>query len=382
MVRSDGRSGWVLDDTGVLHGFGGPGNVSTGVLIDDPVAAAIDDDGRGYVLDVDGALYPAGGARAESVQAEIGGASAVDLDVRADGGGWVLDDRGRVHGFGGVASDRVHPPEAVRGRLDRRDRGRRFGCWMPMVSCGRSVGPGWCFLYRPTQPRATPSTSTMSGSVYSPAFVNGDDARFINGVYQLFLGREPSTVETELEVTALEQGRRRSELTGSLARSAHWSGGAVDEMYRNALGREPDPDGRAYWLGEIENGLQVQDLGTYFYGLVEYANAAGSHEAYVAGLYQVLLNRQPDDEGLNYWAGLLAGGQADPPDVANGFYASIESRRDRATRLHERILGTAPDEESRQYWADRLLVTGDGGVAAEMAGSSTYYRLVVDGPEP
>ncbi|MGI9596437.1 MAG: DUF4214 domain-containing protein, partial [Acidimicrobiales bacterium] len=220
------------------------------------------------------------------------------------------------------------------------------------------------------------------GSVYGPDFVNGDDARFVNSVYQLFLDRQPTIVETDLDVTELEQGGRRLDLTSVMARSEFWSADSVDEMYRNALGREPDPTGRSYWLTEIAAGLRLQDLGTYFYGSDEYANAAGSTEAYVTGLYQVLLHRTPDAEGLSYWVGLLDSGQAGPPDVANGFYASIESRRDRAARLHRRILARAPSDESRQYWAERLLSTGDAGLAAEMAASSAYYRLTVDGPEP
>ncbi len=382
VVRSDGQSGWVLDDRGSLYGFGGVGDNGAGSTASDPVAVGLSDDGVGYVLNSTGSLHPVGGAPSLAIEGQlVAGAAAIDLDLRADGAGWVLDDAGWVHGFGGGQSGRVQPPAAVRA-IAAANNGS--GGWV-LDAEGQLWPFGGARLVFPVSTNATAGNAIdfdNVGSVYSPAFVNGDDARFISGIYELFLGREPSDVESDLDVTDLEQGARRSELTTVMARSEYWSGASLDEMYRNSLGREADAEGRAYWLGEIENGLQLQDLGTYFYGSAEYAAEAGGTEAYVAGLYNVLLNRAPDLDGLSYWVDLLETGQATPPDVANGFYASIESRRDRASALHQRIFGDSPSEEVREYWAEQLLALGDAGVAAEMAASWDYYRLVVDGPEP
>ena len=113
--------------------------------------------------------------------------------------------------------------------------------------------------------------------------------------------------------------------------------------------------------------------------LASLANSAGSTEAYVTGLYNALLGRPPDPDGLAYWVGVLQTGRATPPDVANGFYASIESRRDRARVLHRQILGSEPDAEANEWWAEQLLVSGDVGVAARMAGSSEFYRRATGG---
>ncbi len=382
VVRSDGQSGWVLDDQGLLHGFGGTGDSGADTAVTEPVAAAVDDDGLGYVLSAAGALHTVGGSAPAQIDGSVGsGSSAVDLDLRPDGGGWVLDSAGWIHGFGGAPSDRVQPPAAVRA-IGAASAGP--GGWVLDAE-----GQLWPFegarLIFPVSTNASAGNAVdfdNVGSVYSPAFINSGDARFVSAIHQLFLGREPSTVEIDLDVTALEQGARRSGLTETMARSEYWSGASIDEMYRNALGREPDAEGRGYWLTEIGNGLQLQDLGTYFYGSAEYAAAAGGTEAYVAGLYNVLLQRAPDLDGLEYWTELLDTGQATPPDVAHGFYASIESRRDRAAALYRRILGDEPNDEDRQYWAERLLSAGDAGVAAELAASSDYYRLVVEGPEP
>jgi hypothetical protein len=349
----------------------------------DPVAAVLDDNGVGYVVDAGGRLYPVGGAPDRQITSTVpSGVDVVDFDLRPDGlSGWVLDDTGRVHGFGGVGSDRVQPPAAVRAVAAA---ATGTGGWVLDAE-----GQLWPFdgarLVFPVSTNASMAQAVdldRVGSVYSPDFLTSDKARYVAAINKLFLGVDPNEIEIDLQVTELEQGAWRSELTEPMARSEHWSGASIDEMYRNALGREPDTEGRAYWLGEIGNGLQLQDLGTYFYGSAEYAESAGGTAAYVSDLYSVLLGRAPDLDGLAYWTDLLDSGRATPPDVAHGFYASIESRRARAADLYERIIGEPPTDEDRQHWAERLLAVGDAGVAAELAASSDYYRLVVDGPEP
>lgn len=386
VVRSDTQSGWVLDGSGTLHGFGGAADIAAAEPVGSAVAAAVLDDGRGYIVGRSGELQGVGGSPPMSIDSALSaGVDAIDVDITVGLGGaisgFVLDETGRIHGFGGQPSTRVTPPEAVVA-IAAADPGS--GGWV-LDKHGQLWPFGGARLIFPVSTNATAGNAVdldNVGTVYSPSFVNGDTSRFISSAYGLFAGRAPTSIELDLEATDLEQGASRVDLTSALATSEFWTGAKLDQMYRDVLDRNPDPEGRAYWLSEIGGGLTLQDLGTYFYGSQEYANAAGSTEAYVTGLYNVLLNRAPDPDGLAYRVGVLGSGEAKPPDVANGFYASIESRRDRVAALHQQILGAAPNDEETTSWADRLLAVGDVGVAAEMAASNEYYRLAVDGPEP
>ncbi len=386
VVRGDGTSGWVIDGAGTLHGFGGAANLAPPGGVSNAVAAAVNERGAGYVPDAAGGLHPVGGAVSTSTDgAPARGVEAIDIDVDPDAAGeprgWVLDRTGRLHGFGGAPSTRVTPLRAV---VSVAVDGPRTGGWV-LDTDGQLWPFGGARLVFPVSTNAAAGNAVdlaNVGSLYSPEFVNGPDARFVSSVYELFLGREASVVEADVEVTALEQGDRRIELTNRLAKSEHWAGDTLDRMYADVLGRPPDPEGRAYWLGEIARGLTLQDLGTYFYGSEEYAAGAGSTEGYVRGLYRILLGREPDGDGLAYWVGLLDDGGARPPDVANGFYASIESRRDRASALHRRILGSAPSGDLAEELAERLLAVGDAGLAGELAADSAFYHLSVNGPEP
>lgn len=377
VVRSDGASGWVLDGTGALRGFGGSPDLSDAVGTASPRAAGIGDDGRGYVLGSDGRLTPVGGLPVASVA--LPGSVAVDVTLYGPGSGWVLDDGGRLLGFGGQGDHQVSPtaapvavaaaaPEPGGWVLDR------HGQLWPFA--------GARYVLPVTTDAATADAVDIDqvGIVYAPSFLASGDANYVRQLHQLFLGRGATEAEIDLTVTRLEQGDDRIDLTSEMARSDHWAGSSLDQMYRDVLGREPDPEGRSYWMGQISNGLTIQDLGTYFYGSGEYAASAGSNEAYVRGLYQVLLGRQPDAEGLAYWTGQLAGGTADPPDVAAGFYASIESRRDRVSRIHQQVFGSAPSPETRESLAEDLPNTGDVGLAAQLAASSSYYRQAATEP--
>ena len=377
VMRSDGRSGWVLDGTGVLRGFAGAPDITAGST-PDPRAADLADDGRGYVLDASGRLVPVGGLG--PAQVALGGAAAVDVTLDGPASGWVLAGDGRLLGFGGAGDHRVRPaaePVAVVSAptepggwvLDRHGQLWPFG------------GARYVFPVV-TDARAADAVDLVLGGVdYRPEFLASPDARYLDGLHRLFLGRAASNAEIDRGVTGLEQGSDRIDLTSDLARSDHWAGASLDQMYLDVLGRPADPEGRSYWMGEIGRGLKLQDLGTYFYGSDEYARAAGSDEAYVRGLYQVLLRRPADDEGLRYWVGELASGRARPPDIAAGFYSSIESRRERAGRLHQQVLGSAPSSARRDALADRLPVVGDVGLAAELAAGADFYRLVAnDGP--
>jgi hypothetical protein len=63
-LRSDGVSGYVLDESGALHPFGGAPRLNTGLSWNWDIARAVAllSDTSGYVLDGWGGVHPFGGA--------------------------------------------------------------------------------------------------------------------------------------------------------------------------------------------------------------------------------------------------------------------------------------------------------------------------------
>ena len=124
----------------------------------------------------------------------------------------------------------------------------------------------------------------------------------------------------------------------------------------------------------LASGVRIETVGISFYGSREYFDRKGGAEPFVRSLYENLLHRGADQRGLDYWVGLLRNGRATPPDVASGFYLSIESRLDRAARVFESILGRRPASSVQQDWAQRLLKVDDVLMAVELSLSDEFYE--------
>lgn len=159
-----------------------------------------------------------------------------------------------------------------------------------------------------------------------------------------------------------------------MARSEAYSGVIIDDLYQRVLGRSADQEGKDYWLGVLASGVRIETVGISFYGSREYFDRKGGADPFVRSLYDNLLHREPDQKGLDYWVGLLEGRRATPADVASGFYLSIESRFDRAGRVFESILGRRPSTAVQQDWAERLLRTDDVLMAVELSLSDEFYE--------
>jgi SpoIID/LytB domain protein len=199
------------------------------------------------------------------------------------------------------------------------------------------------------------------------------EGRYIDKTYQTLAGRAASDAELDEWYRAVASGNRRG-LTNSLVVSDYFVGELLDDLYETALGRGPDAGGRAYWIGEVRKGLKLQAVGVLFYGSQEYYDrSGGTDSSFVRALYRDILHRDSDPGGQQYWEDRLADGSARFDDVAAGFYSSLESRRDRTVRLHERVLGPVPNGTVRDALAERLLSVDDLGLAAEIAASKEAF---------
>jgi SpoIID/LytB domain protein len=202
-----------------------------------------------------------------------------------------------------------------------------------------------------------------------------DDASidaYVDRAFQRLQGRAPTAEEKSQWRSDIRSGTRLT-LSETLVRSDYFAGVLVDDLYVAALGRSADGDGRGYWVSTMADGLKYEHMGTLFYGSPEYVKRAGNtNDAFVTSLYLNILGRQPDDDGKAYWVGLLDASQAAPADVANAFYRSVESRRDRARALHLRVMDAEPSTAAVETYAERLLLIDDLAVAAELAASPEF----------
>jgi len=217
--------------------------------------------------------------------------------------------------------------------------------------------------------------------LYSDWFtpVCGPEVRWVNAVYDLFLGRTPSGAEAEAGCAQVRADQRFT-LTTGLSRSDEWAGRQISELYQKVFGRPADAGGRSYWLAQVERGMRIEQIAAQFYGSQEYYNAAGrTDERFVDELYLDLMGRPSDPSGKAHWVEQLRAGRLNRTQVAASFYASLESRRDRVDALYQQVLDRAPDSAGRSYWVDQLLRVGDVALAAYLAASDEHYQRSIAG---
>lgn len=135
------------------------------------------------------------------------------------------------------------------------------------------------------------------------------------------IGLVTFVVAALLPPTAASQNRAGNSIdTGSNSQRA-----AISRLYYAAFDRAADLEGLNYWAQVRESGVELNQIADYFVASEEFSNTYGSvdEQAFVTLVYQNVLGRTPDDEGLTYWVGLLEAGHS-AGTILNGFAQSPE----------------------------------------------------------
>lgn len=234
---------------------------------------------------------------------------------------------------------------------------------------------------------------------------------FVNRCYRIALGREPEESGINGWVNKLNSGETCgvSVAYGFVYSSEFQNAGYdnptyVDKMYNMLLGREPDKDGKEYWVRNLNNGSNRYDIFIGFANSEEFYNLCDSYGIYagfyIAGsdmsrvasinsfvdrLYTICLGRKGDQGGQSVWVNDLATGRISGKVAAYGFIFSNEytelktSNSEYVTMLYNVFFGRKPDTEGFNSWVDKL---NKGEIAREdalmgFADSAEFCNLCV-----
>ncbi|MCQ2533591.1 MAG: DUF4214 domain-containing protein [Clostridia bacterium] len=186
------------------------------------------------------------------------------------------------------------------------------------------------------------------GSTQDPELLSS--VVFIRRLYEIALDRTP----TDTEIAAWEQKFNDQEVCGVSAafgfvyspefQNSNFPDDIyVDKMYNMLLGREADSEGKAYWVSNLQNGMDREDIFAGFansqeffdlcmsYGIISgyYIKGIGMDRnskinGFVTRLYENCLNRRGDIGGQGMWVSGLAEGKITGIDAAYGFLFSEE----------------------------------------------------------
>lgn len=192
------------------------------------------------------------------------------------------------------------------------------------------------------------------------AVPNPQDPGWVGNLYHDVLGRTnsdaPSASEIGYWVNRLDNGASPAWVASQFIDSTEAHGFVVDADYQLILNRAPDPNGRAFWVGQLNAGVHNEVLLGLLGGSNEFWTDHGNDPTQVVDtLYQLILKRPPTgDPGVAYWINQLQTGAVQRAAIGDAFANSHEYHMDVVSGWYSHYLGRTPDVPGQTYWADYL----------------------------
>lgn len=157
----------------------------------------------------------------------------------------------------------------------------------------------------------------------------GDNSAFVTQQYRDFLDRPPDQDGLNGWENQLNNGLSRSQMIAELMGSSEFAqkGLFVAQVYFGIMTRDADYDGFRGWLSWLENGGTQVQLVDNFLTSSEFQSKFGNNldnGQFVTRMYENVLLREPDSNGKNYFVGQLNSGQMTRSQVGLAFLQSQE----------------------------------------------------------
>ncbi|RMI20805.1 DUF4214 domain-containing protein [Pseudoroseomonas wenyumeiae] len=159
---------------------------------------------------------------------------------------------------------------------------------------------------------------------------------------------------------------------GAIEFSGSSDAAEIVRLYQTILGRAPDPEGLFNWVEHMQHGMSLAHAAEGFFGSQEFISRFGglTNEQLVVNLYREALGRQPDPPGLAFQVAALNGGMSraqlianfvDSPEAAGKFEGShpggVWVRDSEATFVgmaYDAVFDRAPDATGLPFWSQKL----------------------------
>jgi sugar lactone lactonase YvrE len=189
--------------------------------------------------------------------------------------------------------------------------------------------------------QALPDIGAFEAGARGPA----GNGPFVSQLYRDLLGREPDPGGLALWAGLLDRGNaNRYQVAWAIDNSPEHHLVEVGELYRRLLRREADPAGLVLWAQFLDRGGTAESLEAWLLGSAEYLTriAGGTASGFVDALYHDVLHRSPEPGAVEAWGRLLVQ-EASPTAIAAAILNSLESDTDEVQGLYQRFLGRAAD---------------------------------------
>ncbi|MCG2586574.1 YHYH protein [Massilia sp. TS11] len=136
--------------------------------------------------------------------------------------------------------------------------------------------------------------------------------------------------------TTLSTSQRAQFADQNLAFDTEGIPGQIYRLYQAAFSRVPDAGGLGFWISVMDNGASLGEIAAGFTREAEFTRLFGASTdstAFVTALYRNALHREPDSGGLAYWKDILDKQKGTASAVFLAFSESAENKAGTAAAL-------------------------------------------------
>jgi len=178
------------------------------------------------------------------------------------------------------------------------------------------------------------------------------EAAIVNKFYQQVLNRNADDAGLQYWANQLHNGAQPGAIAQGIFESNEHLDPIITQYYEQFLLRAPDQQGLTFWRDQVWKvyGGPEQVIAGMISSPEFFQSAGGTNTGWVTQLYQRLLKRAPDTQGLQFWVGLLDQHQATESQVVLGFLSSTEYYTNLVDGFFQQYLERAPSSaELAQY---------------------------------
>ena len=238
--------------------------------------------------------------------------------------------------------------------------------WLSLDSAAPSTTPSTSAPTTPpdtsTVPTTPPETDDVD-EVIASGLTSASNEAFVMQQYLDFLGRDGDAEGIAYWTGQLDTSQQtRADCVNNFVFSAEFQEqvAPVSRLYLAYFLRLPDTGGLTYWIDKKLNGMTINEISDAFAGVPEFSDRYGSLDdsGFVNLVYNNVLSRTPDSEGVSYWNGQMNDGMT-RGEVMTGFSESPENQQTtlnqiRVIAFYYGMLRRAPDQEGFDYWVAKL----------------------------
>ena len=206
------------------------------------------------------------------------------------------------------------------------------------------------------------------------------NAIFIDLLYAERLDRAADQAGLNYWMSILNGAGGRTGVINGIEESLEGRSNLLRNWYRHFLGRDLDQPGANYWLGQFGQGESEEQIQAGILGSQEFMERAQSlgggtsqNQNVVQSLYNLLLNRTADNNGLSYWQNFLQNNGA--AATALSMMQSQEFLTEAVTDFYQSLLGRNLDDAGKNFWTSPAMRGQDlSHIRADIEGSDEFFH--------